>query len=111
MAARVIELPKMKDSEPPTMPLTVTEYTKLLDAVYGTVAEPSRRAQVTQYALLQLIRWSGLAIGDALRLRREDIRHDTAQNVYRTVTARQKTGTDVYLCRPAPMWRKRSSRC
>ena len=91
--ARVIELPKMKDSEPPTMPLTVTEYTKLLDAVYGTVAEPSRRAQV--HALLQLMRWSGLAIGDALRLRREDIRHDTAQNVYRTVTARQKTGTDV----------------
>ena len=91
--ARVIELPKIKDEEPPTMPLTKAEYTKLLDAVYATVAESNRRAQV--HALLQLMRWSGLAIGDALRLRRDGIVHDEAVGVYRIVTARQKTGTDV----------------
>ena len=90
---RVIELPKMRDTAPPTMPLTEAEYTKLLDAVYATVAEPSRRAQV--HALLQLMRWSGLAIGDALRLRRDEIQHDGAAGMYRIVTARQKTGTDV----------------
>ena len=91
--ARVIDLPKMKDTEAPTMPLTETEYTKLLDAVYVTVAEPARRTQV--HALLQLMRWSGLAIGDALRLRRYEIRQDPASNVYSIVTSRQKTGTDV----------------
>lgn len=58
--ARVIELPKIKDEVPPTMPLTEAEYSKLLDTVYVTVAEPNRRAQV--HALLQLMRWSGLAI-------------------------------------------------
>ena len=91
--ARVRELPKIKDEEPPTMPLTEAEYTKLLDTVYVTVAEPNRRAQL--HALLQLMRWSGLAIGDALRLRRDEIRHDEAAGLYRIVTARQKTGTDV----------------
>jgi integrase/recombinase XerD len=89
----IIELPKIKDEEPPTMPLTEAEYTKLLDAVYTTVAEPNRRAQV--HALIQLMRWSGLAIGDALRLRRDEIQHDETAGVYRIVTARQKTGTDV----------------
>jgi integrase/recombinase XerD len=86
------------------MPLTDAEYTKLLDTVYGTVADPGRRAQV--HALLQLMRWSGLAIGDALRLRRFEIRHDAAHNVYRIVTSRQKTGTDVSVPIPPDVARE-----
>ncbi len=90
---RIVDLPKMRDTEPLTMPLTAEEYKKLLDGVYGTVADPVRRDQV--HALLQLMRWSGLAIGDALRLRRDGIVHDKAHGIYRVVTSRQKTGTDV----------------
>jgi integrase len=89
--ARVLDLPKMKDTEAPTLPLTEQEYKALLDAVYVTVAEPARRAQV--HALFQLMRWSGLAIGDALRLRRDEIIRDG--ELYRIVTSRQKTGTHV----------------
>ena len=75
------------------MPLTAPEYTRLLDAVYGTVADPEQRAKV--HALLQLMRWSGLAIRDALTLRCEEIQFDKAKQLHRIVTARQKTGTHV----------------
>jgi integrase/recombinase XerD len=90
---RIVELPKMKDREPDTMPLTAGEYKKLLDGVYGRIKDPVRRNQV--HALLQLMRWSGLAIGDALRLGRDEIIHDRENGIYRVVTSRQKTGTDV----------------
>ena len=41
------------------------------------------------------MRWSGLAIRDALTLKRGELRHDEAKDLYRIVTARQKTGTHV----------------
>ncbi len=90
---RIPALPKIKIEEPPTLPLTPAEYTRLLDAVYGTIADPDQRAKV--HALLQLMRWSGLAIRDALTLRRDELQHDKSKNLYRVVTARQKTGTHV----------------
>ena len=90
---RIPALPKIKIDEPPTMPLTAAEYTSLLDAVYGTVADPSQRARV--HALIQLMRWSGLAIRDALTLKREEIQFDAAKQLHRIVTARQKTGVSV----------------
>jgi integrase/recombinase XerD len=91
--ARIPALPKIKIDEPPTMPLTAAEYTRLLDAVYGTVADPAQRAKV--HALLQLMRWSGLAIRDALTLKRGEIQFDKAKELHRIVTARQKTGVPV----------------
>ena len=91
--ARIPALPKIKIDEPPTLPLTVAEYTRLLDAVYGTVADPEQRAKV--HALFQLMRSSGLAIRDALTLKRNELQHDKSKNLYRIVTARQKTGTHV----------------
>ena len=97
--ARIPTLPKIKIEEPPTLPLTASEYTRLLDAVYGTVADPEQRARV--HALFQLMRWSGLAIRDALTLKREDLQHDKAKKLYRIVTARQKTGTHVSVPIPA----------
>jgi hypothetical protein len=41
------------------------------------------------------MRWSGLAIRDAVTLERTAIQHEEATGVYRVVTSRQKTGTDV----------------
>ena len=91
--ARIPPLPKIKIEEPPTLPLTAAEYTRLLDAVYGTVADPEQPAKV--HALFQLMRWSGLAIRDALTLKRGELQHDKTKGLYRIVTARQKTGTHV----------------
>ncbi len=47
------------------------------------------------------MRWSGLAIQDAVKIRRADIIHDKAKGIYRVVTTRQKTGTDVSVPIPA----------
>jgi site-specific recombinase XerD len=89
---RIPALPKIKVDEPPTLPLTDAQYAKLLDTVYGVVPEA---AQAKVHALFQLMRWSGLAIRDALTLERSEIQHDKAKGLYRIVTARQKTGTHV----------------
>jgi integrase/recombinase XerD len=90
---RIPPLPKIKIDEPPTLPLTAAEYTRLLDAVYGTVADPAQREKV--HALLQLMRWSGLAIRDALTLKRAELQSDEKNKLHRVVTARQKTGVNV----------------
>jgi integrase/recombinase XerD len=90
---RVPALPKINVDEPPTMPLTATEYERLLDTIYGTIEGKERQAQV--HALIQLMRWSGLAIRDALTLKRSEIQHDKQKKLYRIVTARQKTGHHV----------------
>ena len=90
---RIPPLAKIKIEEPPTLPLTADEYTRLLDAIYGAIEGKDRQAQV--HALIQLMRWSGLAIRDALTLKRGELLHDKARKIYRIVTARQKTGTHV----------------
>jgi integrase len=41
------------------------------------------------------MRWSGLAIRDALTLKRDELQHDKTKKFYRIVTACQKTGTHV----------------
>ena len=89
---RIPALPKIKIEEPPTLPLSKAEYKRLLDAINTTVTK-DRQAQV--HALIQLMRWSGLAIRDALTLKRDELQHDKAKKIYRIVTARQKTGTHV----------------
>jgi site-specific recombinase XerD len=92
--ARVPVIAKIKVDSTPTMPLTENEYTKLLDAVYGAIEGKQRQAQV--HALIQLMRWSGLAIRDALTLKRGELQRDKGKNgLYRIVTNRQKTGTHV----------------
>lgn len=102
---RIPALPKINVDEPPTMPLTDEEYKQLLDALF--VANPrrwdgkastqgitaDRRAWL--HALIQLMRWSGLSIQDAVTLERVEIRHDDATGMNCIVTSRQKTGTDV----------------
>ena len=44
---RIPPLTKIKIEEPPTLPLTAAEYTRLLDAVYGAVADPKQRERST----------------------------------------------------------------
>lgn len=113
---RIPALSKIKVDEPPTMPLSADEYARLLDAIY--VANPRRwdgkistqgltektRARVR--ALIQLMRWSGLAIRDALTLDRSEVQHDEAKGIYRIVTSRQKTGTHVSVPIPADVARE-----
>ena len=102
---RIPALPKVKIDEPPTMPLSADEYTRLLDALYVTTPRRwdgkmstqglTEKTRARLHALLQLMRWSGLAIRDAVTLKRSEILHDEAKGLYRVVTARQKTGTHV----------------
>lgn len=102
---RIPALPKIKVDEPPTLPLTDREYIRLLDAIY--VANPRRwdgkastqgltpMMQLRIHALFQLMRWSGLAIRDALTLEKTEIQHNEEKDLYSIVTDRQKTGTHV----------------
>jgi integrase/recombinase XerD len=90
---RIPTLPKIKVEEPPTLPLSTNEYARLLKAASRVVENPAQCARVR--ALFQLMRWSGLAIRDALTLKRAEILHDAAKGIYRVTTARQKTGTHV----------------
>lgn len=90
---RIPALPKIKVEEPPTLPLSEPEYKRLLNTVYGQIADRAQADRV--HALFQLMRYSGLAIRDALTLERNEIQHDAANSLHRVVTARQKTGTHV----------------
>lgn len=109
---RVPRLSPIKADEAPTLPLTAKEYQKLLDTVPKTFTDAVHipksdkmpehtRASVVKKragrvrALIQLMRWSGLAIRDAVTLARNELIQDKAKGFYRVVTARQKTGTHV----------------
>jgi integrase/recombinase XerD len=97
---RIPQISKIEVDQAPTLPLTAREYEKLLDAPYATFADdPDKAARL--HALIQLMRWSGLAIRDALTLKREEIIHDPKQKLTRIVTNRQKTGTHVSVPIPA----------
>ena len=109
---RVPKLPRMTADERPTMPLDEREFERLLDAIPKTAPHRIRkdgrkakdrmtpRMQARIRALFLLMRYSGLAIGDALTLPRTGLKHDTAKGLYKVVTARQKTGTDVSVAVP-----------
>jgi integrase/recombinase XerD len=102
---RIPALPKIKVDEAPTLPLTADEYARLLDALH--VANPRRwdgkistqgltaTTHARIRALIQLMRWSGLAIRDAATLKTSQLKHEAEKGIYRVVTKRQKTGTDV----------------
>jgi len=91
---RIPKMPRINVDVIATEPLTSEEYAALLDAVTA----PKLRA------LIQLMRWSGLAVRDAVTLERADIQD--AGGFYRVVTARQKTGTHVSVPIPAPVARE-----
>jgi site-specific recombinase XerD len=94
---RIPKMSKVRVDEVPTLPLTDEEYQKLLDTIPSTFkAEKASRVR----ALIQLMRHSGLAIRDAVTLERDELTLDEARKLYRVVTKRQKTGTDVSVILP-----------
>lgn len=101
---RVLPLDSIQVDEPETMPLTDAEYTRLLDSVYITFRDKTTQERVQ--ALIQLMRWSGLAIRDALTLKRSGLIEDTGKNVHRVVTARHKTGAHVSVPIPEDIVRE-----
>jgi integrase/recombinase XerD len=97
---RIPQISKIEVDQAPTLPLSAKEYEKLLDATYATFADdPTKAARL--HALIQLMRWSGLAIRDALTIRRDELIQDKPKGLCRIVTARQKTGTHVSVPIPA----------
>ena len=92
---RIPALPKMTLEAAPTMPLTTDEFKRVLAAV--PVLKDTKEAQRLR-CLLLLMRYSGLAIRDALTLPRRELRKEGEH--YLVVTARQKTGTDVSVPLP-----------
>jgi integrase/recombinase XerD len=94
---RIPELSSIKVTEPPTMPLSKAEYKKLLGQV-PTTFEGVKAQRVR--ALIQLMRYSALAIRDAVTLERSELVRDAKRKTYRVATARQKTGTPVSVLLP-----------
>jgi len=89
---RIPKIAAIKIEERPTLPFTDTEYTKLLTAIRKEFSgEKAKRVR----ALVQLMRYSGLAIRDAVTLERDEILKDSKKKLYRIVTKRTKTGTHV----------------
>jgi site-specific recombinase XerD len=88
---RIPALPKIQVDEPETLPLTSAEFERLLKSV-TVFPDTSRRQHVR--ALFQLMRWSGLAVRDALTLPKDAIRQ-AGKGPYRVTTNRTKTGTHV----------------
>jgi integrase/recombinase XerD len=84
------KLDPVKVSAPPTLPLTESEYARLLKVLQPG---PIR-------AIVQLMRWSGLAVRDASCVSSEGLLKSST-GVYRVNTARQKTGVFVYVPIPA----------
>jgi integrase/recombinase XerD len=98
---RIPALPKITVDEVETMPLNDDEYDRLLDA--ADKFEGPAPAKLVR-ALVQLMRWSGLAITDALTL--PTARFTNAGGKYRVVTQRTKTGTDVSIVLPPHVGRE-----
>ncbi|HZR66923.1 MAG TPA: tyrosine-type recombinase/integrase [Terriglobales bacterium] len=101
---RVPKLDTIKADEPPTMPLTDAEYDRLLKTVPKTFPESKKAPRVR--VLILLMRWSGLAISDAVMLRRDAIERDAKRKLHSIVTARQKTGTHVSVPLPPKVARE-----
>jgi integrase len=82
--AKAPRLSSIKVESEDTQPLTDAEYNKLLEHAEGKVR-----------TLIQLMRWSGLAIRDAALLKRTDLVNDGKS--YRIIRERTKTGTPLFI--------------
>jgi len=88
-----VDMSAIKVKEVPTLPLTEAEYTKLLEVVAEEFPDAVRAARVR--ALIRCMRFTGLAIRDAVTLERSEIQYDPHKKVTRIVTSRAKTGVNV----------------
>ena len=87
---RVPKLSPITMDESPTMPLSDAEYAALLAAV--PLEFPNGLGKRLR-AVIQIMRWSGLSVRDAVTLRRDQLLCE--DGMYRIVTKRTKTGTHV----------------
>lgn len=83
----------IKVDAPPTMPLNLHQYKSLLAAVPQAFPDATKAAKTR--ALIRLMRFTGLAIGDAATIERSKIKYDPHRQTTRVVTSRAKTGVDV----------------
>ena len=86
-----IKLPRVTVDEQETTPLTPEEFNTLL-ASTSRIKDPVEARRLR--SLFLLMRYTGLAIRDALQLSKAEMT-DTGKGYYRVTTSRQKTGTDV----------------
>jgi integrase/recombinase XerD len=89
---RVPKLSPITVDEPPTLPLSASQYKKLLKVIPDEFT-PTKAQRI--HALVRLMRYSGLAIRDAVTLERDQLKKDSIDGLDRIVTSRQKTGTHV----------------
>lgn len=114
---RVPTVPKFKIEEPETQPLEPGEYKRLLAAIRAAVGngDPRRKTErnngrrspdeeervyTVVRAFVQCMRWSGLAIRDAVTLPASALEYSQADDLYSITTKRAKTGTPVSI--PVP---------
>jgi integrase/recombinase XerD len=91
---KVPKMESIKVVEPPTLPLTPEEYERLLAAVPLEIKKPSVRVRVR--GVIQLMRWSGLAVRDAVTLSTGQLLENTKRE-YHILGTRQKTGVHVFV--------------
>lgn len=100
--SHIPKLSTIEVSEPETMPLTDAEYSALLNQTYKHFEDyPDSGTKFR--ALIRLMRFSGLAIQDAVTLKRSEISQNHDKTVYRVVTSRQKNDNHVYVPIPADL--------
>jgi integrase/recombinase XerD len=81
----------------PTLPLSRSQYGRILEVVALEFDEVKGKRV---HALIQLMRYSGLSIADAVRLKRKELVFDEHIGTYRITTKRLKT--DVHVSVPIP---------
>jgi site-specific recombinase XerD len=89
----------IKAAQAPTLPLTDEQFKKLLEAIPQEFSDATKAARIR--ALIRCMRYTGLAIGDAVCLERAKIQPDAKKKITRIVTSRAKTGVDVSVPIPA----------
>lgn len=99
--SRIPPMPTIQpDKHNPTMPLTADEYGSLIQAT-NTFEDVETRQR--SHALFRLMRYTGLALGDSLKLLKTRMTFDKKRGRWRVATARQKTGTWVSVIIPTDL--------
>jgi integrase/recombinase XerD len=88
-----IAMSPIKVDVPPTLPLDEHQYRTLLDRIPDVFRDPIKAARVR--AIVQCMRFTGLAIRDAVCLEKSAVQYDARKRITRVVTSRAKTGVDV----------------
>ncbi len=89
---------KVKFSDQNIRALDPQEYEKILSSIALTKMTDVNKARIS--ALMQLQRWSGLSLVDAVCLSKEELRREG--ETFRVVTDRQKTG--MFINNVIPTW-------